>query len=118
MTCWNIWPAECPTPKSCRNFPISRKKIFGLVLPTLPTASASWKFLKREASFRRKSFPAAGPGAGRFVSGFEAAVRNKSYTTSANGVIEGTTVIQGIKVGFRGKMIGDEVRVATVFTKR
>jgi hypothetical protein len=33
-------------------------------------------------------------------------------------VTEGVTEIKGVQVGFRGKMIGNEMRVSTVFTKR
>jgi hypothetical protein len=45
----------------------------------------------------------------------EAAVKAKRYTTDANGVINGTTIIRGIEVGFRGKQIGLVVRVSSVF---
>jgi hypothetical protein len=48
----------------------------------------------------------------------EPLIKARNYTTSANGVISGTTEIQGVEVGFRGKIVGDEVRVSTVFTKR
>jgi hypothetical protein len=48
----------------------------------------------------------------------EAAVQSGKFTTSANGVINGTTEIHGVEVGFRGKVVGDEMRVSTVFTKR
>ena len=48
----------------------------------------------------------------------ETAIQGGSYTTNAMGVIEGTTKIRGVEVSFRGKMIGDEMRISTVFTKR
>ena len=48
----------------------------------------------------------------------EGAVQAGKYTTSSNGVISGTTEIQGVQVGFRGKMAGGEMRISTVFTKR
>jgi hypothetical protein len=48
----------------------------------------------------------------------EAAIQNGQYTTDAKGVMNGTTDIQGIEVGFRGKQIGEVIRVRTVFRIR
>jgi hypothetical protein len=47
-----------------------------------------------------------------------AALNGGKYSTNANGVIEGTTTIHGVEVGFRGKIINGVARIATVFTKR
>jgi RHS repeat-associated protein len=59
------------------------------------------------------------PGTQQEIQGaVEGAVQSGQYTTSSNGVISGTTKIQGVEVGFRGKMVGDEMRISTVFTKR
>jgi hypothetical protein len=48
----------------------------------------------------------------------QAAVNEGKFSTSANGVVEGTTKILGTDVGFRGKMVNGVLRIATVFTKR
>jgi RHS repeat-associated protein len=48
----------------------------------------------------------------------EGAVQAGKYTTSSNGVISGTTEIHGVEVGFRGKIVGGDARISTVFTKR
>lgn len=47
-----------------------------------------------------------------------AALNGGKYSTNANGVIEGTTTIHGVEVGFRGKIVNGVARIATVFTKR
>ena len=36
----------------------------------------------------------------------------------ANGLFEGTTQINGVAVGFRGRFVDGVARVATVFTKQ
>jgi hypothetical protein len=48
----------------------------------------------------------------------EAAIKAERYTTSPKGVIDGITDIHGIEVGFSGKLMGNEWRISTVFTKR
>jgi RHS repeat-associated protein len=48
----------------------------------------------------------------------QAAVDQGKFSTSANGVVEGTTEVLGTDVGFRGKMVDGVLRVSTVFTKR
>ena len=47
-----------------------------------------------------------------------AALNAGKYSTNGSGVIEGTTTINGVEIGFRGKMVNGTMRIATVFTKR
>jgi hypothetical protein len=48
----------------------------------------------------------------------EAAVRAGEFKGGADGIIRGTTEVQGARVGFQGRIIGDEIRISTVFAKR
>jgi hypothetical protein len=57
-------------------------------------------------------------GAAEITSAVEGAVQTGNYTMKAGGLIEGTTTIQGVTVGFRGRMVDGVARIATVFTKR
>ena len=51
------------------------------------------------------------------TSAVEGAIQTGNYTTKAGGLIEGTTTINGVTVGFRGRIIDRVARIATVFTK-
>ncbi len=48
----------------------------------------------------------------------EGAIQSGNYVLKANGLIEGTTQINGVAVGFRGRFVDGVARIATVFTKR
>ena len=45
-------------------------------------------------------------------------VQTGNYALKANGLFEGTTQINGVAVGFRGRFVDGVARVATVFTKQ
>jgi RHS repeat-associated protein len=48
----------------------------------------------------------------------EGAIQTGNYVLKANGLIEGTTQINGVAVAFRGRFVDGIARIATVFTKR
>jgi hypothetical protein len=47
----------------------------------------------------------------------EGAIQTGNYAVKAGGLIEGTTTIMGVTVGFRGRFVDGVARIATVFTK-
>jgi RHS repeat-associated protein len=48
----------------------------------------------------------------------EGAIRTGNYAIKTNGIFEGTTTIQGVAVGFRGRMIDGVAHVSSVFAKK
>jgi RHS repeat-associated protein len=48
----------------------------------------------------------------------EGAIQTGNYALKANGLIEGTTHINGVAVGFRGRLVDGVARIATVFSQR
>jgi RHS repeat-associated protein len=48
----------------------------------------------------------------------EGAIQTGNYLLKGNGLFEGTTQINGVTVGFRGRFVDGVARVATAFTKR
>jgi RHS repeat-associated protein len=46
------------------------------------------------------------------------AIQTGNYALKANGLIKGTTQINGVAVEFRGRLVDGVARIATVFTKR
>lgn len=49
----------------------------------------------------------------------EGAIRDGQFKLNpSDGTIRGTTRIQGVQVGFQGKIIGRTVRVSSVFAKQ
>jgi RHS repeat-associated protein len=67
-------------------------------------------------SVRPGHIPPAGSPA-EITSAVEGAIQTGNYTMKAGGLIEGATTINGMAVGFRGRMIDGVARIATVFTK-
>ena len=48
----------------------------------------------------------------------QGALQTGNYALKANGLFEGTTQINGVAVGFRGRFVDGVARDATVFTKQ
>ena len=57
-------------------------------------------------------------GAAEVQSAVEGAIQTGNYLLKGNGLFEGTTQINGVAVGFRGRFVDGVARVATVFAKR
>jgi len=68
-------------------------------------------------SIRPGHIPPPG-GMAEAQSAVEGAIKTGNYLLKGNGLFEGTTQINGVAVGFRGRFVDGVARVATVFTKR
>ena len=66
-------------------------------------------------SYRPGHIPPPGSVA-EITSAVEGVVKTGNYTLKAGGLIEGTTTIQGVKVGFSGRLVNGVARISTVFT--